>query len=309
MKRFLCIAVVLCMVMTAFTVGGVPLKLEVDILSPADNTLFHERQVSIYVRAEACCGDEIETYGWTWQWSNGSKEETFTLNEDVTLYFYFYINVTLRPGKNVFTASVSTNTGKEASDTITLQYDGPAADAHGPYEGRVDVPVRFRGSTPSGKPPFSMEWDFGDGHTATGPSPSHTYSQIGIYQITFTITDNRGYSDTNVTSATIDEADHHPPTVAITCPTKSFYLNGKELMPFFLPLIIGDVTVEAVANDDDTWVNSVAFYLDGQLKYNDTAAPYQWDLDSPIGIHSVKAICYDDGLNTAIDTIRLIVIS
>lgn len=36
---------------------------------------------------------------------------------------------------------------------------------------------------------FSFAWDFGDGTTGTGATPSHTYSQVGFYQVCVTATD------------------------------------------------------------------------------------------------------------------------
>ena len=35
-------------------------------------------------------------------------------------------------------------------------------------------------------------WTFGDGGTATGPSPSHTYATAGVYNVTLTVTDGNG---------------------------------------------------------------------------------------------------------------------
>ena len=38
----------------------------------------------------------------------------------------------------------------------------------------------------------TYEWDFGDGHTATGVTASHDYAAAGTYEVTLTVTDNRG---------------------------------------------------------------------------------------------------------------------
>ena len=51
----------------------------------------------------------------------------------------------------------------------------------------------------------SYAWDFGDGLTDTGATPSHTYAQAGTYTYTLTVTDNRG--GTNQTSDTIKVTD------------------------------------------------------------------------------------------------------
>ncbi len=38
----------------------------------------------------------------------------------------------------------------------------------------------------------SYSWNFGDGSTATGSNPSHTYASAGDYTVTLTVTDNEG---------------------------------------------------------------------------------------------------------------------
>ncbi|MFK7809261.1 MAG: PKD domain-containing protein [Saprospiraceae bacterium] len=42
----------------------------------------------------------------------------------------------------------------------------------------------------------SWEWDFGDGNTSTDHSPSHTYTELGVYPITLTVTNSSGCSNT-----------------------------------------------------------------------------------------------------------------
>jgi len=46
----------------------------------------------------------------------------------------------------------------------------------------------------------SYAWNFGDGSTGSGASAVHTFSQDGVYQVSLTVTDNDGLTDTaNVT--------------------------------------------------------------------------------------------------------------
>jgi len=47
-----------------------------------------------------------------------------------------------------------------------------------------------------GFPPYSYEWDFGDGNTSTDISPTHNYKTAGDYTVALTITDDRGNTDT-----------------------------------------------------------------------------------------------------------------
>jgi DNA/RNA endonuclease G (NUC1) len=49
----------------------------------------------------------------------------------------------------------------------------------------------------------SVEWNFGDGASASGSSASHAFAQDGVYVVTVTVTDNDGLSDTASLSVTV----------------------------------------------------------------------------------------------------------
>lgn len=53
--------------------------------------------------------------------------------------------------------------------------------------------VSFAGSATGGITPYTWAWTFGDGATATGQAPSHTYAAAGDYTVTMTVrgADNR----------------------------------------------------------------------------------------------------------------------
>ncbi len=50
----------------------------------------------------------------------------------------------------------------------------------------------------------SYEWDFGDGTTATGPNPTHSYTMDGTYTVTLKVTDATGLMHTTTITITID---------------------------------------------------------------------------------------------------------
>jgi PKD repeat protein len=86
-------------------------------------------------------------------------------------------------------------------------------------EGR---PVAFSGgssTTDPGKSITSYSWDFGDGSTGTGSSPSHVYTAAGTYLVKLTVTDSAGNSDTSTE------------TMTVVGPTASFTTSGGQVPP------------------------------------------------------------------------------
>ncbi len=106
----------------------------------------------------------------------------------------------------------ATNT---ASTTATITSTGnqpPVADPNGPYTGNVGMSITFDGSGSSDPDGTiaSYAWNFGDGATGTGVSPTHSYSAAGTYNVSLTVTDNNGATHAATTTATISGATPTP---------------------------------------------------------------------------------------------------
>ena len=71
------------------------------------------------------------------------------------------------PPTAIITSDLQFGTGP-----LTVQFDGSTSYDPGPIVGYI--------------------WDFGDGATATGPSPSHTFTASGDHYVTLTVTDSDG---------------------------------------------------------------------------------------------------------------------
>ena len=87
---------------------------------------------------------------------------------------------------------------------------------------------------------------------------------------------------------------HAMPAVVITMPLEHHaYALGKEKAPFPVTFILGKFTVEAQVNGEVSSVEKIEFYLDGQLQYTDTQAPFIWLWSSPsIFRHTLKVVAY-----------------
>jgi len=116
------------------------------------------------------------------------------------------------------TETNATETGTE--ETAANQV--PLADPGGPYSAKVNTSITFDGSK-SSDPDGNIKkyiWDFGDGNTATGQKPSHTYKKAGSYTVKLTVKDNSDLkSAAAATTAVIEaepESQYQPNTSIIT---------------------------------------------------------------------------------------------
>ncbi|HZI45234.1 MAG TPA: PKD domain-containing protein, partial [Ilumatobacter sp.] len=80
----------------------------------------------------------------------------------------------------------------------------PTARAGGPYRSEGVVALNGSASTDPDGHPLTYRWDFGDGTTGTGATPSHGYAVDGVYTVTLVVTDALGAtSPPATTTATI----------------------------------------------------------------------------------------------------------
>jgi hypothetical protein len=96
--------------------------------------------------------------------------------------------------------------------TFVATNQAPIANPGGPYSGSEGSAIGFdgTGSTDPDADFLTYAWDFGDGTGATEVTPTHTYVDNGVFQVTLTVTDPEGLSSAVLTSATISNAS---PTV------------------------------------------------------------------------------------------------
>ena len=115
-------------------------------------------------------------------------------------------------GDFVVTLAVTDNDGRTTTcETLAHIGEGcdcpPNCDAGGPYTGIVGDPIEFDGSRSSTAfsciPIIQDAWDFGDGATAEGPTPSHVYALPGVYVVTLTVMDADALTSTCSTTAEV----------------------------------------------------------------------------------------------------------
>jgi len=86
--------------------------------------------------------------------------------------------------------------------------------------------VDFTDKSTSAKPIVAWAWAFGDGATSTETNPSHTYTKAGEYDVTLTVTDEAGQTDTLISPAVVAVAEE--PTTVIPGAFRRFVLAQIE---------------------------------------------------------------------------------
>jgi len=79
-----------------------------------------------------------------------------------------------------------------SSSAVAVDFSFPTSNiAIGPVTASAGSPVAFNvTSVQGGSPPYTFNWDFGDGSHAVGSSPTHTFASPGTYIVVLTVTDS-----------------------------------------------------------------------------------------------------------------------
>jgi PKD repeat protein len=169
--------------------------------------------------------------------------------------------------------------------TILPGNTAPTALAGGPYAGVERDPVRFDGShshDPEGDP-LEYAWTFGDGSSASGEAPRHTYANHGLYPVALTVTDPGGLSDVDSTTATIARditvrafatAANGPTRLPNGKPTTCFQIEALPDVPFSPEEIVpGTVALRYTdpgCGEMDVYTSAVKWPVLGDTDHNGT---------------------------------------
>ena len=139
-------------------------------------------------------GSRDAPWSWSIAWGDGTTTtgSTSTLGGPITAS-HVYGSV----GEYTARVTVTDKDGGSGSDNVTVTVTprnlAPEAAPGGPYQ--ADQTVTFDGSSstdPDNHLPLTYTWDFGDGSTGTGVSPTKTYSSDGTYTATLVVKDAFG---------------------------------------------------------------------------------------------------------------------
>jgi len=98
-------------------------------------------------------------------------------------------------GNHTIKATSFDNGGASTSDEVTVEVIEGEYTAFTASPTSGDVPLTVNFTDQSTNNPTSWLWDFGDGNNSSEQSPSHTYNDMGQYDVSLTTTNQSG-SDT-----------------------------------------------------------------------------------------------------------------
>lgn len=147
----------------------------------------------------------------------------------------------------------SDNDGEIA--TVTVTDAAPTADAGPARTVATNTTVRFDGTSSTDNLGItSYEWDFGDGTTATGTTPTHSFLEPGNYTVELTVTDQGNNTDTDTATVTVtDAADTADPSLTLQS------ASG----PVALPVNGSRTTTVTVSNNATTAWNLTDYTITG----------------------------------------------
>ncbi|MEM6723431.1 MAG: LamG-like jellyroll fold domain-containing protein, partial [Bacteroidota bacterium] len=145
--------------------------------------------VAVSGNLELCAGESVTLIadpGYEYQWNNGATSQSITVFNPLN----YVVTVTNNAGCSSFSPTIPVTlkdplVNFSVTDPLPVYYLTNA-------EPTVDV--TFTANTNGNI--VSYEWDFGDGGFSTEPSPTHTYTMEGFYDIEVQVTDDEGCSET-----------------------------------------------------------------------------------------------------------------
>lgn len=133
-----------------------------------------------------------------WDWGDGTTSTGLTVSHTYTSAGNYTVQFTAtnRAGSDTETMNVTVVEPPEPPQIVSVTAN--------PNNPDTDTQVMFSANV-NGDPPFLYNWDFGDGTTGTGATPSHRYQEEGTYTVSLTVTNDVG-SDSQTLSLSVEAA-------------------------------------------------------------------------------------------------------
>ena len=97
------------------------------------------------------------------------------------------------------------------------------------------------------------------------------------------------------------------PTVQIEKPKDALFIFNSKMLPFFITIILGEITIEAKVQDSVGDISMVRFFINDEHVFTSIDDfSYHWDKRYLIKFATVNVTAYDDAYNTEFDEVKVI---
>lgn len=143
-----------------------------------------------------------------WDFGDGTQQKVTDLAKMVSHTYE-------SPGRYEATLTVTDNSGSSSAtdqDKVTVVINSPPIAKAGPDQLGTTGEVQFNasGSLDTDGAIIKYVWNFGDGDSATGPSPVHVYQNPGTYTVRLTVTDDSGTTTNSGSDEMTVTVNHFP---------------------------------------------------------------------------------------------------
>jgi probable HAF family extracellular repeat protein len=160
-------------------------------------------------------GDEIVNY--RWDFGDGTTAVGPVVSHTYADALNYTVTLVVSDGK-VDSAPVSM--------VVAIFDQTPVANAGGPYSGAKNAAIRFDGTGSSDRDgdPLTYFWNFGDGTTGTGTTPTHAYARSGVYTVSLVVND--GSADSTPPARAQVTVTNTAPVALLSGPASAFKLTA-----------------------------------------------------------------------------------
>ena len=276
-------------------------------------------EVSFQIKSHDADGDKIR-YHIDWG-DGGSTTTTYSASNQTVTVSHIWTS----KGDYTIRAIAEDERGGYSSWTyhsIKIGASEPPYQPYSPYPEnnstgvKLSVTLSWKGGDPEGEKVYYTVY-FGedkDNLTKIADNISTNYTYVaGLHEFTKYYWKVIAWDESGMSSSgpiwNFVTLDTTPPSVNIVIPAKNTLYAGNVSIKFFKTFVVGKINVVVNASDEESGVARVEFYVDGELKYNDSVAPYTWlwNEDTLYDTHTLEVVAYDRDGNTAKDSMEVTV--